>query len=265
MLNAQGRVLYDIIVYKPAHDADVGVTSSVEGELLLECDAAAAAGLIKLLKRYTLRSNVDIAMVESEFNLWATFPGLPKERKGVKEDDTGVIVSTLDPRVGDFGSRVITKGAVRPTELWKGLEEASVDTYHRHRLQTGIAEGVEEIPLGNCFPLEYNLDYLNGVSFSKGCYVGQELTARTHHTGVVRKRVLPITLGSPLTRDIPSGTTIRSVKSGKSAGKLVCHRGDLGLALLRLQEVAKGGLALRTGEGEEEVGLTPHRPSWWSE
>ena len=81
----------------------------------------------------------------------------------------------------------------------------------------GVAEGSEEIPIGACFPLEYNLDYLNGgmsvpiqseacamigldlfpplaVSFSKGCYLGQELTARTHHTGVVRKRVMPVSL-----------------------------------------------------------------------
>ncbi len=70
----------------------------------------------------------------------------------------------------------------------------SPDGYHRHRLALGVAEGTDEVPLGACFPLEYNLDYLNGVSFSKGCYLGQELTARSFHTGVIRKRVMPISL-----------------------------------------------------------------------
>ena len=48
--------------------------------------------------------------------------------------------------------------------------------------------------------MEYNLDYLKGVSFHKGCYIGQELTARTHHTGVIRKRILPISLDQPVSQ-----------------------------------------------------------------
>ena len=86
----------------------------------------------------------------------------------------------------------------------------SIVCYHKHRYKEGVAEGVEEVAKGNCFPLEYNLDYMNGgeyytthafvymhthtVSFDKGCYLGQELTARTHYSGVVRKRILPFEL-----------------------------------------------------------------------
>ena len=64
----------------------------------------------------------------------------------------------------------------------------------------GVAEGGEDLPTGKCFPMEYNLDYLKGVSFHKGCYIGQELTARTHHTGVIRKRILPISLDQPVSQ-----------------------------------------------------------------
>ena len=74
------------------------------------------------------------------------------------------------------------------------LQSATPEDYLSHRLQVGVAEGPGEVPKEACTPLEYNLDYLNGVSFTKGCYLGQELTARTHHTGVIRKRVVPITL-----------------------------------------------------------------------
>ncbi len=266
MLNAQGRVLYDLIVYRPAHGrggSGAESTPATEGEEhLLECDANVTEDLVRLLKRYALRSKVSISAVESELNVWAMFPGLPTEAMDDKDNDTGIVISTSDPRVGSFGTRVITKGMVDPRDVWSGLKEAAVDCYNRHRLQTGIAEGVGEIPPGGCFPLEYNLDYLNGVSFNKGCYIGQELTARTHHTGVVRKRVLPVTLESPPTEVIPTGTAIKSSVTGKAAGKLVCHHGDLGLALLRLQDAVKGGLIVMAGE---EVGLTTHKPSWWPE
>lgn len=57
------------------------------------------------------------------------------------------------------------------------------DSYITVRYKLGVAEGVDEIPTGNSFPHEYNCDYLHGVSFHKGCYIGQELTARTQHTG----------------------------------------------------------------------------------
>lgn len=83
--------------------------------------------------------------------------------------------------------------------------------YTLHRLKCGVPEGVDEFGIGTAMPLEMNMDYMNGseimiinvfiirtyhltVSFSKGCYLGQELTSRTHHTGVVRKRVIPLTL-----------------------------------------------------------------------
>ena len=69
--------------------------------------------------------------------------------------------------------------------------------YDVHRSKLGVCdEGVDEIPPGNAMPLEYNIGYLNGVSFHKGCYLGQELIARTHHTGVVRKRTVPLKLTS---------------------------------------------------------------------
>ena len=63
--------------------------------------------------------------------------------------------------------------------------------YDVHRSKLGVCdERVDEIPPGNAMPLEYNIGYLNGVSLHKGCYLGQELIARTRHTGVVRKRTV---------------------------------------------------------------------------
>ena len=61
-----------------------------------------------------------------------------------------------------------------------------------HRYRLGICEGSQEIPFAKVTPLEHNVEFMHGVSFHKGCYLGQELTARTHHTGVIRKRIMPL-------------------------------------------------------------------------
>ena len=91
-------------------------------------------------------------------------------------------------------------------------EEEEEEVYLLHRLQSGVPEGPDEFLINKTLPLEMNMDYMNGgnylfinyqllllllllVSFDKGCYLGQELTSRTHFRGIVRKRVLPLTMG----------------------------------------------------------------------
>jgi folate-binding protein YgfZ len=71
-------------------------------------------------------------------------------------------------------------------------EEVDDEYYLLWRLEQGIPEGSIEIPKGEAIPLEYNLAGLSAISFEKGCYVGQELVARTHHRGVIRKRLMPV-------------------------------------------------------------------------
>lgn len=126
---------------------------------------------------------------------------------------------------------------------------------------TGVPEGVHDLPPGVALPLESNLAFMNGVSFTKGCYIGQELTARTHHMGVVRKRLFPVQLVGPLPLgDITPGTTVLT-ESGQAAGKYRAGQGDVGLALLHLDKV-KGPLHVRTASGGQ-VALTASAPNWW--
>ena len=72
------------------------------------------------------------------------------------------------------------------------FEEQTGTDYHLRRTLLGIPEGADDIQLGVSLPLESNLDYMSGVDFRKGCYLGQELTIRTYHKGVTRKRIVPV-------------------------------------------------------------------------
>lgn len=100
---------------------------------------------------------------------------------------------------------------------------------------------------------------MQGISFSKGCYIGQELTARTHHTGVVRKRLMPVRLSAPVD-DLEDGASLHT-QSGKPAGKHRAGLGELGLSLIRVAH-AKEVLTLKTSDGTT-VTLEVSVPDWW--
>jgi folate-binding protein YgfZ len=242
MLNAQGRVLFDVLIYQLSNEV-----------YYLECDAGARDDVIKHLRKYALRTKVKFSPIE-DHSVWALFPGQPQPPAV-----SYPYLYSPDPRHSVFGSRAVLPSHVEASSIWPTVEATDIDAYHDHRLLSGIPEGTNDIISGSSLPLECNLDYMNGVSFSKGCYLGQELTARTHHTGVTRKRIMSVTLDQIPPSPIPSGTPITS-GSGRSAGKLLEHRSSLGLALLRLSETSK---RLTVRDKEQDISLTAHVPDYW--
>ncbi|XP_077561169.1 iron-sulfur cluster assembly factor IBA57, mitochondrial [Haemaphysalis longicornis] len=260
MLNSVGRVLHDLLIYRPAG----------EDEVLVECDAGARQSLLRLLQLYRLRKPIEIEPYD-DLDVWVVFRpfcGAVEEPPPPPADDRWPALGRLmvrDPRLHLLGWRVLANAgedlASSGPSLVRGGDEGELQapSYACLRLQLGVGEGLRELPPAACFPLECNADYLGGVSFHKGCYVGQELTARTHHTGVVRKRLLPVVLlgGPPGGGMLAADALVRDAQ-GATLGKLRAHRGQLGLALLRVHEALAADTLQVDG-----VPLSVAKPGWW--
>ncbi|KAI1072147.1 hypothetical protein LB507_002665 [Fusarium sp. FIESC RH6] len=250
-LTATGRVLYDVFVY-PNHNAPGA--SSEEPAYLIEVDSDHASTLAKHIKRYKLRAKLTVRLLgEDEATVWHAWD----DSNGADWDSIvkTANLSLQDPRAPGLGYRLLQLDQNSPqVDLEKTIEEA----YTIRRYLNGIPEGQDEISREHALPQETNMDIMNGIDFHKGCYVGQELTIRTRHRGVVRKRILPCVVyekehapptalqyhadgaaSSPesVTADmIPRDTSIgRFEKRGRSAGKWLKGVGNIGLGLCRLE------------------------------
>lgn len=266
-LNTKGRVMYDAIIYQ----------SKEEGVFLIECDNSALPHLQKHLKMFRVRRKIDIDNVENEIKAWVVFdPKLTEmgDMKLVQESTNNEdIISDLkkrpdiivcrDPRLSTLGVRILApadEDISLQNDGDKSVCQEERLSYRELRYRLGIGEGVNDLPPENCFPLEANGDYLHGISFHKGCYIGQELTARTHHTGVIRKRLMPVFFESAPQTKLEVNTPIQlpSGSSKVSVGKLRGVEGKVGLALLRIAEALDAAKLKILDEAAETM-----KPCWW--
>ncbi|KAH7484465.1 hypothetical protein PRIC1_003772 [Phytophthora ramorum] len=189
-LSSKGRVVGDCNVLQLADDA-----------FLLDFDEEVAEPLLKHWKRYKLRMKIKIEDKTDALALYSTVPAVDEadaaihpsvkvlgELQMLNAGEDAVVYA--DPRGEHFGVRAIVP-ADATLNLPEGYKRMETSAYLDHRIALGVAEGKE---LVDGIPLECNLDLLQGVSFRKGCYVGQELTARTQFKGNIRKRLVPVAL-----------------------------------------------------------------------
>jgi hypothetical protein len=221
MLTPQGKILFDFLI------AESG------GALLLDCRREARQALIKRLSLYKLRAKVEI-MARDDL---AVFAGLSGE---------ALPGGFADPRLPALGTRAIAA----KSDI---AAQAGPDEYHAQRLEHCIPEG-DDFGTDRMFALDGDLDELHGVSFGKGCYIGQELTARMKHRGTARKRLMALTTrdGSPLVRDTPV------TAKGRKIGAVASVYGARGFAIIRLDRLADDMAPLEAGG--TAVNIT--KPSW---
>mmetsp|Transcript_26510 Transcript_26510/g.103290 ORF Transcript_26510/g.103290 Transcript_26510/m.103290 type:complete len:247 (+) Transcript_26510:521-1261(+) len=140
---------------------------------------------------YKLRANVKISDASNELSVWS-FAGVPS----ADALQVNPVTAFPDPRSEALGLRMVLEKKSRPP-IPENVTGVTENVYKVIRTLNGICEGSVESQgdfRDEELPLECNLDVTGGVSFDKGCYIGQELTARTHHTGVVRKRFFPMAI-----------------------------------------------------------------------
>src|SRR4029077_10516726 len=242
LLTPQGKYLHDFIMVE-------------SGEaILLDAEAARLGDLKRRLSIYRLRAKVTIEE-RTDLAVAAVFDGaafgLFTEAGAARALDGGV--SFIDPRLAALGARaILPREEIRPVLTSTGAVETGFAEYDRLRLSLGIPDGSRDLVLDKSILLESGFDELNGVDWAKGCYIGQELTARTKYRGLIKKRLFPVRIDGAA----PAPGTILSL-DGKEASEMRSSRDGIGLALLRLDAVADDRSLAAEG-----ATLAAMRPDW---
>lgn len=197
MLSPQGKFQFDFFIVQI-------------GDLwLIDIDASRAQAFLQRLQLFKLRSDV-IIKVNSEWQVGVSSTLLETEN------------CFLDPRLKDLGYRFYKK---------KIISEKGNDVYRIRCLSLGVPDGAHDMVIDKSIPLEWGMDELHAISWNKGCYMGQELTARSRYVGQIRKRAFPVTfkvLGEYMVGE-------KLCVDGLEVGELRATNGVIGMALLKLE------------------------------
>lgn len=273
----QGLVSNDVLRVTPDHAAyalfltpqgkflhDFSLVESGGGEdavLLLDPETDRRADLLRRLKMYRLRSKIALEDRAEQMRVAVAFGegalevlGLPAEPGATRPFGGGIAFT--DPRLPALSARLFLPTDGLAALEATGLAPRDVAEYDRLRLSLGVPDGTLDLIPEKSIPLESRMDALNAISWDKGCYMGQELTARTKYRALIKKKLFPVTVdgaapetGTPVTLD------------GKEAGEIRSGRDGAALALLRLEDVqraAETGLTFQAGFAS----LIPREPEW---
>ena len=241
LLTPQGKFLHDFFVLRRG------------AGYLLDCEGQRTGDLGRRLMAYRLRADVALADATEDFRVIALLDGeggddafgLPPGAGSVAPCEGGWIMR--DPRNVALGLRAVLPRLGDLSFLEQaGFSPGNPADYERHRIALGAPDGSRDMEVGRATLMECGFEALNGVDFEKGCYVGQELTARTKHRGLVRRRLAVVTLDGPLP---PAGTPI--VAGEREVGEIRSGLDGAALAVLRLERIAaaaEAGTPLTAGE-----------------
>jgi folate-binding protein YgfZ len=201
LLTPQGKLLHDFLLL------------GEEDAFLIDCDAGQADALMKKLSLYKLRADVTLEKTDLAVHaLW--------QEDGFPCPPASAFIE--DPRHAGLGLRAVM------AHYETGLPQRPLADWHANRIRLGIAQGPHDMPPGTVFPLEYGFGVMQAIDFKKGCFIGQEVTSRTHRKGALRKKLHAVsftgTAPAPHS-DITAGERI--------VGEIVAVDGAQGLALIR--------------------------------
>ncbi len=250
-LTPQGKYLHDFFLVE------------LGGALLLDCEKERLADLKRRLGMYRLRSKVTLTDRTDDFAVAALIGDGVADSVGLPDGPAGAAVpfaggvAYLDPRLAAMGVRLMVPGDGAPTALaGTGLAALGAADYDRCRIRLGLPDGSRDMETERAILLENGFDELHGVDWEKGCYLGQELTARTKYRALIKKRLVPVDVDGPLP---PLGTPV--VFEGKEIGEIRSGSGDVAVALIRLtalEKAARTDAAFTAGDAS----VKPTIPAW---
>ncbi len=248
LLTPQGKFLFDFII---AEDG--------EGGLLLDTRRDRLDALHERLDFYRLRAKVRIRDVSEDWRVnaligdeAARIARLVSRSGNARLAERAIIM--IDPRLAALGVRIIHPA---DSPVYADIADMPADAYDSHRLALSVGEATLDILVGKSFALESNFDHLNAVDFNKGCYVGQELTARTRYRGTVRRRLYRVVSSEGGCLPDP-GTLITAGKT--EIGEMRSSRDATGIALIRTDRLEEAGKReIRAGA----TALVAERPGWF--
>jgi len=249
LLTPQGKYLHDFFIV------------AIGQAFLLDAEAARLADLKRRLGLYRLRARVTFGENGERYVAAAAFGSdalslldLPAEPGAAVPLAGGI--AYVDPRLPELGARLLLRRGAGLSPLKSaGFQVDDGTAYDRLRLSLGIPNGSRDLAVEKAILLESGFEELNGVDWQKGCYIGQELTARTKYRALIKKRLLPVAIEGPLPAP---GTPV--MLGDQEAGEMRSGREGLGLALLRLEalDAVSAGKPLTAGTAR----LVPKKPSW---
>ena len=245
LLSPQGKYLHDFFI------------AELDGDFYLDCESARVDDLFKRLRMFKLRAKVDLELIE-DMAVVALFGELVHDALSINSTPGSALnwlggILFTDPRLSEVGARaILPRNALEIALQNKKFNKTPLEEYDSLRLSFGLPDSSRDMEVDKTILLEVGFDELNGVDFNKGSYVGQELTARTKHRGLIKKRLIPVSFVSAAPA---TGTKI--TQDGKNAGELRSTAGSFALALLRLDALQNLSPLLADG-----VILTPHKPPW---
>ncbi len=220
LLSPQGKFQYDFFIVN-AGDS-----------WLIDIDKGRAQALAQRLQLFKLHAKISIKLN-------------PSWRVGVSSAIGQAKYCFTDPRLKNLGYRLYDQTLP--------VTQTPVKIYENLRLSLGVPDGAHDMIIDKSIPLEWGMDELNAISWDKGCYLGQELTARSRYVGQVRKRAFPI----EFTNQTSFTTGAKLYSGANEVGELRTHNGKFGIALLRLE-------ALHHSEAIviDTQPVKVHQPSW---
>jgi folate-binding protein YgfZ len=223
LLTPQGKYLFDFFI----HD--------ISGDLILDLDLGRAPDLVKRLSLYKLRAKVTITSPSGQ---WATLA-----LDDVPPNDQAAYPIVPDPRHPMLGYRWLVPAA-RAHELAQRFAPWPEEDYRLRMIEAEVPDHGRDLEIDKTFLMDANFDVIHGVDFKKGCYIGQELTARMKHRATARKRLVAVSIDGPLP---PPGTPVMAGE--REIGVMASGIQNRALALLRMDRLEENGETPLSADG----------------